>query len=54
VQKLEARHSLPHDYVVPKAKSNQVKTRFTKINAERLQFYGIPPPFTSYTLPTVK
>jgi hypothetical protein len=54
VQKLGARHSLPHDYVAPKVKSNQVKTRLAKINSERLQFHGIPPPFTPYTSPAVK
>jgi hypothetical protein len=26
-----------------------VKTRLAKINAERLQFHGIPPPLTPYT-----
>lgn len=53
VQELGTRQSLPNDYAAPKIKSNQVKTRLAKINAERLQFRGIPPPFTYYTSPTV-
>ncbi|WP_263415284.1 hypothetical protein [Terriglobus albidus] len=40
------RHFFPHRYAAMKIKSDHVKTRLAKLDAERLQFHGIAPPFT--------